>query len=196
MGSGLAAAVSFDIDWDLLPTAPGRRIAAIMGSSYGQALEKGEMNFGTMPTKAVSRHGISNIACRSHPTLPRDLRNLVKEAGAECTRPENASWTRSRARGCVIPIARSARVQGELKSIAGGADLIARGLDAYEPDGSPCPGPGAASSAGTPALQARALAIGIQRHQLSSLLRRQYAGRIACPRIRHVSTPSIGWSKS
>jgi len=36
-----------------------------------------------MPTKAVSRHGISNIACDRTERYREILRNLVKEAGAE-----------------------------------------------------------------------------------------------------------------
>ena len=127
------------------------------------------------------------------------LRSVVKEAGAE----NSAAGKRildlaSRYKGLRHPNRKEAPAfKAELKSIAGGAEIIARGLDAYRagPD-RPAQIAGAASSAGTPALQARPLAACLQRHQLSALFRHQYAGRIAGRGCRHVRAPSIGWSKN
>jgi len=86
-----------------------------------------------------------------------------------------------------------------LKSIAGGADLIARAdIDAYGagPD-RPAQVPGAASSAGTPALQSSG--IGDWRPATSTIVAFFDVNTLAGLRVedpRHVSTPSIGWSKS
>ena len=62
------------------------------------------------------------------------LRSVVKEAGAEDARRRESAFSNSRrATGaCVIPIARRRRAsRRSSKDIAGSAEIIARGLDAY-----------------------------------------------------------------
>jgi len=83
-------AVSFDIDWDILPyRARG----------------------GTMPAKAVSRPGISNIGCRLRPSVTaRFCAASSSRPAMRIARRENASSTSPPAtRDCVIPIARKRR---------------------------------------------------------------------------------------
>jgi len=58
-GSGLAARVSSTSTGTCLPyRARGGVLLPIIGSSYGQRLEKGEIELRYDATKAVSRHGI------------------------------------------------------------------------------------------------------------------------------------------
>src|SRR5713101_1790983 len=128
-------AASFDIDWDLLPyRARGGVLLPIIGSSYGQALEKGEIEL-----RYDGDEGSFSAWYFEHrlPIAPERyseiLRTAVREAGAE----EDAAGKRvlelaSRYRGLRHPNRREAPVfREELKGIAGGADIIARGLDAY-----------------------------------------------------------------
>src|ERR1700716_3775144 len=128
-------AVSFDIDWDILPyRARGGVLLPIIGSPYGKALEKGEI---------VLRYDAdegSFSACYFEHRLPiaperysEVLRAIVKEAGAE----ENAAAKRildlaSRFRGLRHPNRKEAPAfKAELKGIPESADIIARGLSAY-----------------------------------------------------------------
>ena len=102
-------AVSFDIDWDSLPyRARGGVLLPIIGSSYGEALEKGEIEL-----RYDADEGSFSAWYFEHrlPIAPERygeiLRTIVKEAGAEDTRPESASSTSPRAtRACAIPTAR------------------------------------------------------------------------------------------
>ncbi len=128
-------AVSFDIDWDILPyRARAGVLLPIIGSSYGEALEKGEIEL------RYDADEVSFSAWYFEHRLPiaperysEILRTSVKEAGAE----DGAAGKRildlaSRYRGLRHPNRREAPVfRAELKGIAGGADIIARGLDAY-----------------------------------------------------------------
>ncbi len=128
-------AVSFDIDWDILPyRARAGVLLPIIGSSYGEALEKGEIEL-----RYDADEGSFSAWYFEHrlPIAPERyseiLRTSVKEAGAE----DGAAGKRildlaSRYRGLRHPNRREAPVfRAELKGIAGGADIIARGLDAY-----------------------------------------------------------------
>ena len=128
-------AVSFDIDWDILPyRARAGVLLPIIGSSYGEALEKGEIEL-----RYDADEGSFSAWYFEHrlPIAPERyseiLRASVKEAGAE----DGAAGKRildlaSRYRGLRHPNRREAPVfRAELKGIAGGADIIARGLDAY-----------------------------------------------------------------
>ena len=128
-------AVSFDIDWDILPyRARAGVLLPIIGSSYGEALEKGEIEL-----RYDTDEGSFSAWYFEHrlPIAPdrysEILRTSVKEAGAEA----GAAGKRildlaSRYRGLHHPNRREAPdFKAELKGIAGGADIIARGLDAY-----------------------------------------------------------------
>jgi (1->4)-alpha-D-glucan 1-alpha-D-glucosylmutase len=130
-------AVSFDIDWDILPyRARGGVLLPIIGSSYGEALERGEIEL-----RYDSDEGSFSAWYFEHrlPIAPERyseiLRSVVKEAGAE----DDAAGKRildlaSRYKGLRHPNRKEAPVfKAELKSIAGAADVIARGLAAYRP---------------------------------------------------------------
>ena len=193
-------AVSFDIDWEQLPyRARGGVLLPILGSSYGEALERGEIEL-----RYDADEGSFSAWYFEHrlPIAPERygeiLRTIVKEAGAEDERRPASACSRSPSRytGLRHPNRKEAPgFKAELKAIAGGAEIIARGLAAYRAGAGPRRADaGAASSAGAPALQARPLAACLQRHQLSPLLRRQYAGRAARRGRRHVRGRSIGWS--
>ena len=109
-------AVSFDIDWDMLPyRARGGVLLPIIGSSYGQALEKGEIEL-----RYDAGEGSFSAWYFEHrlPIAPERyseiLRSVVKEAGAEDERGRQAH---SRARLALQGLAPSqpqgsARLQG------------------------------------------------------------------------------------
>jgi (1->4)-alpha-D-glucan 1-alpha-D-glucosylmutase len=128
-------AVSFDIDWDLLPyRARGGVLLPIIGSSYGQALEKGEIELRYDADEGSFSAWYFEHRLPIAPERYREiLRNLVKEAEAEAdTAGKRILDLASRAKGLRHPNRKEAPAfKAELKSIAGGADLIARGLDAY-----------------------------------------------------------------
>jgi len=128
-------AVSFDIDWDILPyRARGGVLLPIIGSSYGEALKKGEIEL-----RYDAGEGSFSAWYFEHrlPIAPERyseiLRTSIKEAGAE----DGAAGKRildlaSRHRGLRHPNRSEAPgFKAELKGIAGSADIIARGLDAY-----------------------------------------------------------------
>src|SRR6266704_3261608 len=128
-------AVSFDIDWDLLPyRARGGVLLPIIGSSYGQALENGEIEL-----RYDTSEGSFSAWYFEHrlPIAPERyseiLRSVVRQAGADA----NAAGQRilelaSRSKGLRHPNRKEAPAfKAELKAIAGGADIIARGLEAY-----------------------------------------------------------------
>src|SRR6266403_1394025 len=128
-------AVSFDIDWDILPyRARGGVLLPIIGSSYGQALEKGEIVL-----RYDGDEGSFSAWYFEHrlPIAPERyseiLHTVVREAAAE----DDAAGNRilelaSRYRGLRHPNRSEAPAfRGELKSIAGSADIIARGIEAY-----------------------------------------------------------------
>jgi (1->4)-alpha-D-glucan 1-alpha-D-glucosylmutase len=128
-------AVSFDIDWDILPyRARGGVLLPIIGSSYGEALEKGEIEL-----RYDAREGSLSAWYFEHrlPIAPERyseiLRNVVREAGVE----DSAGGQRildlaSRYKGLRHPNRREAPAfKAELKNIPGAAEILARGLDAY-----------------------------------------------------------------
>jgi (1->4)-alpha-D-glucan 1-alpha-D-glucosylmutase len=134
-GPASSHAVSFDIDWDILPfRARSGVLLPILGSSYGEALEKGEIEL-----RYHADEGSFSAWYFEHrlPIAPERyseiLRTCVKEAGAE----DGATGQRildvaSRYKGLRHPNRSEAPAfKAELKSIAGSADVIARGLDAY-----------------------------------------------------------------
>ncbi len=127
-------AASFDIDWDLLPyRARGGVLLPIIGSSYGEALEKGEIEL-----RYNADEGSFSAWYFDHrlPIAPERyseiLRTLVKEAGTEDSTGKDIFNFASRKRGLRHPNRSEAPAfKQELKDIPGSADFIARGLEAY-----------------------------------------------------------------
>src|ERR1700726_907463 len=128
-------AVSFDIDWDILPyRARAGVLLPIIGSSYGQALEKGEIEL-----RYDADEGSFSAWYFEHrlPIAPERyseiLRSVVKEAGAEdSVAGKHILDLASRYKGLRHPNRKEAPAfKTELKSIAGSAEMIARGLQAY-----------------------------------------------------------------
>jgi (1->4)-alpha-D-glucan 1-alpha-D-glucosylmutase len=128
-------AVSFDIDWDILPyRARGGVLLPIIGSSYGEALEKGEIEL-----RYDTNEGSLSAWYFEHrlPIAPERyseiLRNIVREAGVE----DSAAGKRildlaSRYKGLRHPNRREAPAfKAELRDIPGAAEILARGLGAY-----------------------------------------------------------------
>ena len=128
-------AVSFDIDWDQLPyRARGGVLLPVIGSSYGQALESGEIEL-----RYDAAEGSFSAWYFEHrlPIAPERyseiLRNVVKEAGADDSAAgKHILALAARYKGLRHPNRKEAPgFKAELKGIDGGADIIARGLDAY-----------------------------------------------------------------
>jgi (1->4)-alpha-D-glucan 1-alpha-D-glucosylmutase len=128
-------AASFDIDWELLPyRARGGVLLPIIGSSYGQALEKGEIEL-----RYDASEGSFSAWYFEHrlPIAPERyseiLRSVVREARAE----DGAAGKRilelaSRYRGLRHPNRKEAPAfKVELKDTPGSAEIIGRGLHAY-----------------------------------------------------------------
>ena len=128
-------AASFDIDWELLPyRARGGVLLPIIGSSYGQALERGEIELrydaGEGSFSAWYFEHRLPIAPERYSEL---LRAIVKEAAAEETAAgKNILGLASHYSGLRHPNRKEAPgFKAELKSIAGSAEIIERGLAAY-----------------------------------------------------------------
>jgi (1->4)-alpha-D-glucan 1-alpha-D-glucosylmutase len=128
-------AVSFDIDWDILPyRARAGVLLPIIGSSYGEALEKGEIEL-----RYDTGEGSFSAWYFEHrlPIAPERyseiLRNLVRETAAEDTAAgKRILALASRHKALRRPNRKEAPAfKAELKDIAGAADIIARGLNAY-----------------------------------------------------------------
>jgi (1->4)-alpha-D-glucan 1-alpha-D-glucosylmutase len=128
-------AVSFDIDWDILPyRARGGVLLPIIGSSYGQALEKGEIELRYEPAEgSFSAWYFEHRLPIAPERYSEILRAIVREAGAEDDAPgKDILALASRYKGLRHPNRKEAPAfKAELKGIPGGADIIARGLDAY-----------------------------------------------------------------
>jgi (1->4)-alpha-D-glucan 1-alpha-D-glucosylmutase len=128
-------AVSFDIDWELLPyRRRGGVLLPILGSSYGEALERGDIEL-----RYDASEGSFSCWYFEHrlPIGPERygeiLRMIVQEADAENSEAgKRILQLASRYRGLRHPGPKEAPAfKSELKSIAGGAEIIARGLAAY-----------------------------------------------------------------
>jgi (1->4)-alpha-D-glucan 1-alpha-D-glucosylmutase len=134
-GQASPHAVSFDIDWELLPyRTRGGVLLPIVGSSYGEALEKGEIEL-----RYDADEGSFSAWYFEHrlPIAPERyseiLRTVVREAGVEDS-PEGRRILAlaSRYRGLRHPNRKEAPAfKAELKSIEGAAAIITRGLEAY-----------------------------------------------------------------
>lgn len=134
-GQASPHAVSFDIDWDLLPyRARGGVFLPILGTSYGEALERGDIELRYDPGDGsfsawYFEHRLP-IAPECYGEL---LRMIVKEAdGAETEAGKRILALAARYTGLRRPNRKEAPgFKTELKEIAGSADIIARGLGAY-----------------------------------------------------------------
>jgi (1->4)-alpha-D-glucan 1-alpha-D-glucosylmutase len=126
---------SFDIDWDQLPhRARGGVLLPLLGSSYGEALEHGEIEL-----RYDADEGSFSAWYFEHrlPIAPERygevLRTIVREAGAaESHDGQRLLELAARYRGLRHPDrAEAPAFKTELKAIAGAAEIIARGLAAY-----------------------------------------------------------------
>ena len=128
-------AASFDIDWEQLPhRARGGVLLPILGSSYGEALERGEIEL-----RYDASEGSFSCWYFEHrlPIAPERyseiLRVIVKEAGTEAGEPGSRILELAlRHAGLSHPNRKEAPAfKAELKNFAGSAEIIARGLAAY-----------------------------------------------------------------
>jgi len=128
-------AVSFDIDWELLPyRARGGVLLPILGSSYGEALEKGEIEL-----RYDASEGSFSAWYFEHrlPIAPERygeiLNVVVKEAAAgDSPAGRHVLDLASRYKGLRHPNRQEAPAfKTELREIDGGSEIIARGLAAY-----------------------------------------------------------------
>ncbi|KIZ33829.1 malto-oligosyltrehalose synthase, partial [Rhodopseudomonas palustris] len=128
-------AESFDIDWDMLPyRARGGVLLPIIGSSYGRALESGEIDL-----RYDANEGSFSAWYFEHrlPIAPERyseiLRTIVKQAdAAEQHAGQQILELASRYKGLRHPNRSEApSFKSALKAIDGGAEIIARGLAAY-----------------------------------------------------------------
>jgi (1->4)-alpha-D-glucan 1-alpha-D-glucosylmutase len=128
-------AVSFDIDWEQLPYRKrGGVLLPIIGSSYGEALERGDIEL-----RYDAAEGSFSCWYFEHrlPIAPERyaeiLRMIVKEAGAETSDAgQRILQLASRYTALRHPDRKQAPAfKTELKAIANGAEIIARGLAAY-----------------------------------------------------------------
>ena len=128
-GPASAHASAFDIDWDLLPHRKrGGVLLPILGSSYGEALERGKIEL-----RYEASEGSFSCWHFEHrlPIAPERygevLRTVVKEADAETTEAGKCILAlASRYHGLRHPNRQEApQFKDELKDIAGGAEIIA-----------------------------------------------------------------------
>ena len=134
-GESSPHAVSFDIDWELLPhRSRGGVLLPILGSSYGEALENGEIEL-----RYDANEGSFSAWYFEHrlPIAPERygeiLNMIVREAAAEnSTAGKLLTDLVSRYRGLRHPNRKEAPAfKTALRDIEGGAEIIARGLTTY-----------------------------------------------------------------
>src|SRR5256714_892136 len=128
-------AASFDIDWDQLPyRARGGVLLPIIGSSYGEALERGEIEL-----RYDADEGSFSAWYFEHrlPIAPERygeiLRVIVRESGAEAGEAGKRTLElAARYKGLRHPNREEAhQFKAALRAIAGSSEVIARGLSAY-----------------------------------------------------------------
>jgi (1->4)-alpha-D-glucan 1-alpha-D-glucosylmutase len=128
-------ASAFDIDWEQLPYRKrGGVLLPILGSSYGEALERGEIEL-----RYDADEGSFSCWYFEHrlPIAPERygevLRMVVKQAGAEQSEASKRVLAlASQYRGLRHPNRQEApHFKAGLKAIVGAADIISRGLAAY-----------------------------------------------------------------
>lgn len=128
-------AASFDIDWEMLPwRGRGGVLLPITGTSYGDALESGAIELRFDPSEGsfsawYYEHRLP-IAPERYSEI---IRTVVKDADAADTAAGEALLNlASRYKGLRHPNRKEAPgFKTELAGIAGAADIIARGLNAY-----------------------------------------------------------------
>jgi (1->4)-alpha-D-glucan 1-alpha-D-glucosylmutase len=134
-GEASPHAVSFDIDWELLPyRARGGVLLPIIGSSYGEALEKGEIELRYDPSEGSFSAWYFEHRLPIAPERYGEILNtIVKEAAAENSAAgKHILDLASRYTGLRHPNRKEAPAfKAELKDIAGGEEIIVRGIAAY-----------------------------------------------------------------
>ena len=134
-GQASPHAVSFDIDWELLPyRARGGVLLPIIGSSYGLALESGEIEL-----RYDADEGSFSAWYFEHrlPIAPERysemLRTIVKQAEAEDSDAgKDILALASHYHGLRRPNRKEAPAfKAALRAIAGSTKIIARGIEAY-----------------------------------------------------------------
>jgi (1->4)-alpha-D-glucan 1-alpha-D-glucosylmutase len=130
-------AASFDIDWKSLPGHPrGGVLIPILGSSYAEALHRGEISLCYDP-----RAGSFSAWYHQHklPIGPNRYGEILQKAVAQARASEEPAGRNllefaARYRGPHNPArASSAAFKAELAAIPGGEEVIERGLPAYDP---------------------------------------------------------------
>jgi (1->4)-alpha-D-glucan 1-alpha-D-glucosylmutase len=134
-GEASPHAASFDIDWDQLPyRARGGVLLPIIGSSYGEALEKGEIELRYDPAEgSFSAWYFEHRLPIAPERYSEILGAIAKEADAEATSAGKALLDlASRYKGLRHPNHSEAPgFKAELRAMPGSAEIIARGLQAY-----------------------------------------------------------------
>ncbi|MBJ7406577.1 MAG: malto-oligosyltrehalose synthase [Bradyrhizobium sp.] len=134
-GQASPHAVSFDIDWDQLAfRARGGVLLPILGASYGEALEGGDIELRYAPDEgSFSAWYFEHRLPIAPERYGEILRMIVKEADAADTEPgKRLLALAARYTGLRRPNRKEAPAfKSELKEISGAADLIAQGLAAY-----------------------------------------------------------------
>jgi len=137
-------AASFDIDWDILPyRLHGGVLLPIVGSFYGEALEKGEIELRYDAAEGSFSAWYFEHRLPIAPARYREiLRTVLKTADAEDSAPGRALLDLiARYPGRQQPDRAAAPAfKAALKDIQGAAAIISRGLDAYRAgEGRPVP---------------------------------------------------------
>ena len=128
-------AASFDIDWDILPfRSRDGLLLPIIGTSYGEALERGEIELRYDPQEGGFSAWYFEHRLPIAPERYSEVLHAVVKA-AEATDSDAGKRIlelASRYRGLRHPNREEAPAfKKELKDIVGSAEIIARGLDAY-----------------------------------------------------------------
>jgi (1->4)-alpha-D-glucan 1-alpha-D-glucosylmutase len=128
-------AISFDIDWDMLPYRNrGGVLLPIIGTSYGEALESGEIELRFDPAEgSFSAWYFEHRLPIAPERYSEILRAIVKEAdAADSAAGQSILDLAARDKGLRHPDRSEAPAfKAELARIAGAADIIGLGLAAY-----------------------------------------------------------------
>ncbi|MGY3512461.1 malto-oligosyltrehalose synthase [Bradyrhizobium lupini] len=134
-GQASPHAVSFDIDWDQLAfRARGGVLLPILGASYGEALESGDIELRYDPNEgSFSAWYFEHRLPIAPERYGEVLRMIVKDAdAAETETGKRLLSLAARYTGLRRPNRKEAPgFKAELREIAGSADIIGRGLGAY-----------------------------------------------------------------
>ena len=130
-------AAAFDIDWKSLPGHPrGGVLIPILGSPYGDALQRGEicLRYDSAEGSFAAWYYEHKLPINP-PRYGEILQKVVAHAGAS-EQPAGRALLElaERYRGPHNPVReRSAQFKSELAAIAGAPEIIGRGLPAYDP---------------------------------------------------------------